>query len=86
MPNYKVVLFTDSIHQSYMTSQKEAIKKALPDVTIELVDHTDSRLALFTTSQRVPCIMILKDDARMDAKHAKLSHADATNWVTSYVS
>ncbi len=86
MPNYKVVLFTDSIHQSYMTSQKEAMKKALPDLSIELVDHTDSRLTLFATSKRVPCIMIFKEDARMEAKHAKLSHADATNWVTSYVS
>ena len=86
MPNYKVVLFTDSIHQSYMTTQKEAIENALPDVSIELVDYTDSRLALFGTSQRIPCIMILKDEARMVSKHAKLSHAEATKWVNSYVS
>ena len=85
MPNYKVVLFTDSIHQSYMNTQKEAIENALPDVSIELVDYTDSRLSLYGNSQRVPCIMIFKDGQRMQSRHSKLSHAEAINWITSRV-
>jgi len=30
--------------------------------------------------------MILKDEARMQAKYSKLSHSDAINWITSRVS
>ena len=85
MPNYKVVLFTDSIHQQYMTEQQEAIKKAFPDLTVELVDYTDSRFALYGTKQRVPCIMTFKGDARMQSKHAKLQHVEAVAWVRSQV-
>jgi len=86
MPNYKVVLFTDSINQQYMTEQQEAIKKALPTTTIELVDYTDSRFAKFSNKDRVPCIMIFKDEARMQVKYSKLSHSDALNWITTRIS
>lgn len=81
MPNYKVVLFTDSIHQQYMTEQQEAMKKAFPTITIELVDHTDSRFALYGARQRIPCIMTFKDDARMRSRHAKFQHDEAIAWV-----
>ena len=65
--------------------QEQAINNALPDITTELVDYTDSRLALYSTKQRIPCIMIFKNDARMQSKHSKISHADAITWITSLV-
>lgn len=87
MPTYKVVLFSDSIHQQYMIEQEQAIKKATPQVETELAESTDSRLALFSnTPQRMPCIMIFKDGARMQTKHAKRSHSEIVNWVLSRVS
>jgi len=85
MTTFKIVLFTDSVHQQYMMEQEQAINNALPDITTELVDYTDSRLALYSTKQRVPCIMIFKNDARMQSKHSKISHADAITWITSLV-
>ena len=86
MSNYKVVLFTDSVHQQYMTEQQEAISNSLSDLVIELVDYTDSRFAKFSNKNRVPCIMIFKGEARMQSKYSKLSHSDAINWITARVS
>jgi hypothetical protein len=86
MPNYKVVLFTDSVHQQYMTEQQQAINSSLPDLPVEVVDYTDSRFAAFSDKNRVPCIMIFKDEARMQTKHSKLSHSEALNWITARVS
>jgi hypothetical protein len=85
MPNYKVVLFTDSINLQYMIEQKQAINNSLPDLAVEVVDYTDFRLALYSTNQRVPCIMIFKDESRMRSRHAKLSHTDAITFITSLV-
>ena len=86
MSNYKVVLFTDSVNQQYMTEQQQAIKKSLPDLAVEVVDYTDSRLTKFSDKNRVPCIMVFKDEARMQARHSKLSHSEAVNWITARVS
>jgi len=85
MPNYKVVLFTDSVHQQYMTEQKQAINNSLPDLPVEVVDHTDSRLAKFSDKNRVPCIMVFKDEARMQTRHSKLQHSEAVNWIAARV-
>lgn len=89
MPSYKVVLFhdvSDIPQQQYMKEQQEAIKNLLPEITVELVDSTDPRLALYSTiAQRMPCVMIFKDNARMQVKHAKLQHSEAINWIRSRV-
>jgi len=85
MPNYKVLLFTDSVHQQYMTEQQAAISNSLSDLAVELVDYTDSRFAKFSNKNRVPCIMIFKDEARMQARHSKLSHSEAANWIAARV-
>ena len=86
MPNYKVVLFTDSVHQHYMTEQQVAISNSLSNLAIEVVDYTDSRFAKFSNKNRVPCIMIFKDEACTQAKYSKLSHSDAIKWITARVS
>jgi|TARA_Y100000015_G_scaffold42535_1_gene50231 hypothetical protein len=85
MPNYKVVLFTDSINQQYMTEQQQAINNSLPDLAVEVVNYTDSRFAKFSDKNRVPCIMVFKDEARMQTRHSKLSHSEAVNWITTRV-
>lgn len=84
MPTYKVVLFSDSIHQQYMIEQQQAINLALPNVVTELANHDDSRLALYAKHPtRMPCIMIFKDDARMQSRHAKRSHEEIVSWIQS---
>ena len=86
MPSYKVVLFSDSIHQQYMIDQELAINLALPQVTTEQADYTDSRLALYSpTPTRVPAIIIFKDGARLQVKHAKRGHDKIVTWIQSIV-
>ncbi len=86
MPTYKVVLFSDSIHQQYMNEQQRAINDALPDVTTEVANHEDSRLALFAKhATRMPCIIIFKDGARMQSRHAKRDHDKIVTWIRSIV-
>lgn len=89
MPTYKVVLFydtTDVPQQQYMKEQMNAIKNSLPELSVELAPSTDFRLALYSTiPQRMPCIMIFKNDARMQTKHAKLQHPEAINWIRSRI-
>ena len=86
MPNYKVVLFSDSIHQQYMIDQELAINDALPEVSTEQADYTDSRLALYSpTPTRMPALLVLKDGARMQIKHAKRTHEEIVTWIQSIV-
>ena len=86
MPTYKVVLFSDSIHQQYMNEQQRAINDALPDVTTEVANHEDSRLALYAKHPtRVPCVIVFKDDARMLVKHAKRQHSEIIDWIKSAI-
>ena len=86
MPNYKVVLFSDSVTQQYMIDQEQAINIALPNVTTEQADSDDTRLALYSkTPSRMPCLMIFKDGARMQTKHVKRGHDQIITWIQSIV-
>jgi hypothetical protein len=86
MPNYKVVLFSDPVTQQYMKEQEQAINNALPSVTTEQATHEDSRLQLYSKyHSRMPCLMIFKDGARMQTKHAKRNHAEIIAWIKTIV-
>ena len=86
MSNYKVVFFTNDLLRQYMNEQKLAIENALPDVTTELAEDDDSRLALYSkTPKRMPCIMLFKDDARMLLKHAKREHSEIVDWIKAAI-
>ena len=80
------MLFSDSIHQQYMIDQELAINLAIPQVATEQATHEDARLALYSkTPSRMPCLMIFKDGARMQTKHAKRSHEEIVIWIQSIV-
>jgi hypothetical protein len=86
MPSYKVVLFSDSIHQQYMIDQELAINNALPQVTTEQATHEDARLALYSTiPTRMPALLVLKDGARLQIRHAKRGHDEIVTWIKSIV-
>jgi len=86
MPTYKCVLFSDSIHQQYMIDQELAINLALPQVEVEQATHEDSRLSLYsTTPTRMPALLVLKDGARLQIKHAKRGHSEIVTWIQSIV-
>ena len=80
------MLFSDSIHQQYMIDQELAINLAIPQVATEQATHEDARLALYsTTPTRMPALLILKDGARMQIKHAKRSHEEIVAWIQSII-
>ena len=80
------MLFSDSIHQQYMIDQEQAINNAIPQVATEQATHEDARLALYsTTPTRMPALLILKDGARMQIKHAKRSHEEIVTWIQSII-
>ena len=80
------MLFSDSIHQQYMIDQELAINLAIPQVATEQATHEDARLALYsTTPTRMPALLILKDGAKMQTKHAKRSHEEIVAWIQSIV-
>ena len=86
MANYKVVFFTNDLLRQYMNEQKLAIENTLPDVTTELAEDNDSRLALYSkTPKRMPCIMLFKDEARMLVKHAKRQHSEIVDWIEAAI-
>ena len=86
MPSYKVVLFSDSLTQQYMSEQEQAINISIPEVTTELAGSDDARLALYSkTPTRMPCLMIFKDGARMQTKHAKRDHNQVVTWIKTIV-
>ena len=86
MANYKVVFFTNDLLRQYMNEQKLAIENTFPDVTTELAEDNDSRLALYSkTPKRMPCIMLFKDEARMLVKHAKRQHTEIVDWVKAAI-
>jgi len=86
MPSYKCVLFSDSVTKQYMIDQELAINHALPDVTTEQASSDDSRLALYSKiPTRMPCLMIFKDGARMQTKHAKRDHDQIITWIKTIV-
>lgn len=86
MPSYKCVLFSDSVTKQYMIEQEQAINLALPNVTTEQANSDDSRLALYSkTPTRMPCLMIFKDGARMQTKHAKRDHDQIIAWIKTIV-
>jgi hypothetical protein len=80
------VLFSDSVTQQYMIEQEQAINIALPEVTTEQATSDDARLALYSkTPTRMPCLMIFKDGARMQTKHAKRDHDQIISWIKNIV-
>ena len=86
MPSYKLVLFSDNINQQYMSEQKKAIENAMPSLVTELSDSNDSRLALYAKHpDRMPCLMLFKDDARMQSRHTKRSHEEIINWIKTII-
>ena len=82
MPNYKIVLFSDPVTTQYMKEQEQAINNAIPNITTEQATHEDSRLQLYSNkSSRMPCLIIFKDGAKMQIKHAKRNHSEIISWI-----
>ena len=83
--SYNIIFFTESSNEdinTYVSNQILEIQKIYPDINIELVDETDERFYRFSRrGDRLPAILILKNNSRKAMKHAKLSLTDLLDWL-----
>ena len=83
--SHKLVGFADSsnsINTQYIKDQLLAIKNEIEGLTIEFADETDSRLARYSKNpNRLPCLMLFKNDTHKTHIHAKMTKDRAINWT-----
>jgi len=73
---------SNSLITQYITDQLSAISNEISDLTTEMCDETDSRLAKYSDkADRLPCLMLFKNDVHKTHIHAKLSNERAINWT-----
>lgn len=87
---YSLISFVPSNNlelQQYVTAQLNSIAEAHPDLIIEQVDETDSRLALyFKNTNRFPAYLVFKDGVRKGKFQLKVELPAFTDWVSSNLS
>jgi hypothetical protein len=72
---------SNSVITQYITDQLSAISNEIDGLVTEMSDETDSRLVRYCEkADRLPCLMLLKNDAHKAHIHAKLSNETAINW------
>ena len=85
MMSHKLVGFahsSNSVIKQYITNQLSAISNEIEGLATEMGDETDSRLARYCVkADRLPCLMLFKNDTHKNHIHAKLSNEKAINWT-----
>jgi hypothetical protein len=87
MPTYKIVLFADDSQPTqvqYMKNQKKAIEDAIPDLVVEEANQNDARLKRHSKqarANRLPAILVLKDDFKVQIKNFKLDNSQVIAWI-----
>lgn len=87
--NHSLVAFTPSSDiplTSYVSDQLLAIQNQFPALTIEHVNETDARLAMYARRpDRFPCFIIFKNGIRKASKNAKVDHTTLAVWVSQNI-
>ncbi len=82
---HKLVGFADSANQTnveYINAQLLTIKNQISNLETEAADETDSRLSRYLRQpDRLPCLMLFKNDAYKAHIQAKLFDDKALEWV-----
>jgi len=87
MPTYKIVLFADDSQPTqvqYMKNQRKAIEDAIPDLVVEETNQNDPRLkrySLRSRANRLPAILVLKDDFKVQIRNFKLDNSQVIAWI-----
>lgn len=86
---HKLVGFTYSdnlINKQYITNQLLAISEAIPDLQTEWANQHDLRLRrLVKHYDRLPCYLLLKDDAKKAVLHGKMTNDYAIQWTKDHI-
>ena len=80
--SHKLVGFADSQTSSYIKNQLQAIANEISGLQTEFADETDARLQRYCKKpDRMPCLMVFKNDVHLNHAHAKFNEKEALAWV-----
>tara|TARA_Y100000385_G_C12842773_1_gene529538 strand:- start:508 stop:768 length:261 start_codon:yes stop_codon:yes gene_type:complete len=80
--SHKLVGFADSQTSSYIQNQLQSIANEISELEIELANEGDSRLQRYCKKpNRMPCLMVFKNDVHLNHVHAKFNATEAVAWV-----
>lgn len=86
---HKLVGFAHSDNQSnveYIKSQLSAIANDITGLQTEFANQNDSRLQRHTRKpDRLPCLMLFKNDSYKAHVHAKFSYQEALTWAKAHI-
>lgn len=73
---------SNSLITQYITDQLLAISNEIEGLATEMSDETDSRLLQYSNiPDRLPCLMLFKNNTYKKHIHAKLDTEQAINWT-----
>ena len=80
--SHKLAGFADSQTSSYIQNKHQAIANQISGLEIELANEGDRRLQRYCKKpNRMPCLMVFKNDVHLNHVHAKFNAAEALAWV-----
>ena len=80
--SHKLVGFATSINSVYIENQIQAIANEISNLEIELANESDRRLQRYCKKpDRLPCLMVFKNDVHLNHAHAKFNEKEALAWV-----
>ena len=80
--SHKLVGFADSQTSSYIKNQLQAIANQISGLQTEFASETDARLQRYCKKpDRMPCLMVFKNDVHLNHIHAKMTNDYAIKWV-----
>jgi hypothetical protein len=80
--SHKLVGFADSQTSSYIQNQLQSIADDISGLQTELANESDSRLQRYCKKpNRMPCLMVFKNDVYLKHVHAKFNATEALAWV-----
>ena len=87
--SHKLVGFahsSNSVIKQYITNQLLAISEAIPDLQTEWANQHDPRLRrLVKHYDRLPCYLLLKNDAKKAVMHGKMTNDYAIQWTKDHI-
>ncbi len=80
--SHKLVGFVNSETSSYIENQLQSIANDISGIETELADENDARLKRYCRKwNRIPCLMVFKNDVHLNHVHAKFNAKEALTWV-----
>ena len=80
--SHKLVGFATSVNSVYIENQIQAIANEISGLETELANENDSRLQRYCKKpDRMPCLMVFKNDVHLNHAHAKFNAKEALAWV-----